>query len=97
MEFAPIKKRKRIYQTIIQQIKTSIANGQISPGENLPSERALAEMFGISQTSVKEAVTVLESSGIITVRPGVGMFINEDSRQDLLYKLTASGAVAHNS
>lgn len=88
MEFAPIKKRKRIYQTIIQQIKTSIANGQISPGEKLPSERALAEMFGVSRTSVKEAVTVLESSGIITVRPGVGMFINEDSQQDLLYKFS---------
>lgn len=39
---------------------------------------------------MKEAVTVLESSGIITVRPGVGMFINEDSQQDLLHKFSVT-------
>ncbi|MCM3740990.1 FadR family transcriptional regulator [Oceanobacillus luteolus] len=88
MEFTPIKKRKRIYQTIIQQIQESIANQKILPGEKLPSERALAEMFGVSRTSVKEAVTVLESSGIITVRPGVGMFVNEAPRQELLQKFS---------
>lgn len=88
MEFTPIKKRKRIYQTIIQQIKNSIADGSVLSGEKLPSERALAEMFGVSRTSVKEAVTVLESSGIINVRVGVGMFINEDSQQNLLFKFS---------
>lgn len=88
MAFTPIKKQKKIYQTIIQQIKNTIADGNILPGEKLPSERALAEMFSVSRTSVKEAVTVLESSGIITVRSGVGMFLNEDSQQDLLHKFS---------
>ena len=90
MEFTPIKRRKRIYQTIIQQIQESIANQDILPGEKLPSERALAEMFGVSRTSVKEAVTVLESSGIITVRPGVGMFVNEAPRARLVAEVFRS-------
>ena len=88
MVFKPIKKRKRVYETIIQQIKDAIANGSFKPGDKLPSERAFAEMLGVSRTSVKEAVTVLASSGIITVRPGVGMFINQDSEQKLLFKFS---------
>ncbi|MFD1848802.1 FadR/GntR family transcriptional regulator [Oceanobacillus bengalensis] len=88
MGFKPIGKRKRIYQTIIGQIKESIADGSLKPGEKLPSERALAEQFAVSRTSVKEAVTVLESSGIITVRAGVGMFLNEVTQHDLLHKFS---------
>lgn len=87
MEYKPIEKKK-VYQTIIQQIKDSILNGSIQPGERLPSERSLAKMFGVSRTSVKEAITVLESSGIINIRSGVGMYINENSIQDLLKKLS---------
>lgn len=86
MKFEPIKKQKRIYETIIQRIKEAITDGKLSPGDKLPSERAMAEMFDVSRTSVKEAVTVLEASGIITVRPGVGMFIREDPLDDLLDK-----------
>lgn len=89
MGFQPIKKRTRIYQTIIQQIKASIAEGKILPGDKLPSERALAEILNVSRTSVKEAITVLESSGIINVRAGVGMFLNDETPKDLLLKFSA--------
>lgn len=62
MEFQAIQKKKKIYQTIIDQIKHSIAEGTIQPGDKLPSERALATMFKVSRTSVKEAMTC---SGIL--------------------------------
>ncbi|MFP3490171.1 GntR family transcriptional regulator, partial [Staphylococcus sp. SIMBA_130] len=52
MEFQAIQKKKKIYQTIIDQIKHSIAEGTIQPGDKLPSERALATMFKVSRTSV---------------------------------------------
>src|SRR5690625_5647709 len=90
MELKPIKKNNKIYQNIIRQVKDSIENGNILPGDKLPSERALAEMLNVSRTSVKEAITVLESSGIITVRPGVGMFLNDDSHKSLQYKFSRS-------
>lgn len=88
MELKPIKKRKRVYQDIIDQIKFAVEEGEIKPGEKLPSERFLAEALCVSRTSVKEAITVLESSGIIKVRPGVGMFLNKYSKEELLVKLS---------
>ena len=88
MTFKPIKKRKRVYEYIIDQIKIAIEEGRVKPGDKLPSERALAEKLDVSRTSVKEAITVLESSGIVTVRPGVGMFLSNDSRRTLIYKFT---------
>ncbi|MET3696608.1 GntR family transcriptional regulator [Bacillus oleivorans] len=88
MKLKPIRKQKRIYQVIIDQIKLAIERGQIKPGDKLPSERMLAESLQVSRTSVKEAVTVLESAGVVHVRPGVGMFLIEDSQQSLLSKLS---------
>ncbi|TKC18099.1 FadR/GntR family transcriptional regulator [Robertmurraya kyonggiensis] len=88
MEFEPIRKQKRIYQVIIDQIKQAIEQGQIKPGDKLPSERMLAETLCVSRTSVKEAITVLETAGIVRVRPGVGMFLIEDSHQSLLSKFS---------
>src|SRR5690625_329810 len=79
MMFRPIKRRKRVYENIIDQIKIAIEEGRIKPGDKLPSERQLAEKLNVARTSVKEAITVLESSGVVTVRPGVGMFLNNDS------------------
>ncbi|MEN1967887.1 FadR/GntR family transcriptional regulator [Lentibacillus sp. N15] len=87
MEFKPIEKGKRVYQYIIDQIKMAIEEGQIQPGEKLPSERVLATNLRVSRTSVKEAITVLESAGIVTVRAGVGMFLCADSQSGLLDKL----------
>lgn len=88
MELKPIQKRKRIYEHVIDQIKQAIETGRIRPGEKLPSERVLAEQLRVARTSVKEAITVLESSGIITVRPGVGMFLNDDSRSQIVFRLS---------
>src|SRR5699024_9359456 len=88
MTFKPIKKRKRVYEYIIDQIKIAIEEGRVKPGDKLPSERALAEKLDVSRTSVKEAITVLESSGIVTVRPGVGMYLSNDSRRTLISQVT---------
>lgn len=88
MMFRPIKRRKRVYEYIIDQIKIAIEKGRIKPGDKLPSERSLAEKLDVSRTSVKEAITVLESSGIVTVRPGVGMFLNNDSQGVLIDKFS---------
>lgn len=88
MRLKPIEKRERVYQAVIQQIKQAIEQGEILPGEKLPSERTLAETLGVSRTSIKEAMTVLESTGVIDVRPGVGMFVREESERSLLLKFS---------
>jgi GntR family transcriptional regulator, transcriptional repressor for pyruvate dehydrogenase complex len=60
----------RTYESIIHQIEAAIARGDLRPGQRLPSERDLVAQFGVSRASVREALRVLESSGLLRSRPG---------------------------
>lgn len=60
----------RLYQRIVEQIEDAIARGQLKPGQRLPSERELVVQFGASRSTVREALRVLESSGVVRSRPG---------------------------
>ncbi|HBT46687.1 MAG TPA: GntR family transcriptional regulator [Peptococcaceae bacterium] len=74
MELKPIHTRK-IYEEIVRQIKELIGDGNLKPGDRLPSERELAERLGVSRASVREALTALAAMGVISVRPGEGTFV----------------------
>jgi GntR family transcriptional repressor for pyruvate dehydrogenase complex len=89
MYLQPIKKRKRVYQEIIERLKIAMENGELKPGDKLPSERTMAETFNVARTSVKEAITVLEASGIVNIRPGVGVFLVDQYRSELLPKFSS--------
>lgn len=60
----------RLYQRIVEQIEDTIARGELRPGQRLPSERELVEQFGASRSTVREALRVLESTGVVRSRPG---------------------------
>ena len=60
----------RLYQRIVEQIESAIARGELKPGERLPSERELVAQFGASRPTVREALRVMESSGLVRSRPG---------------------------
>jgi GntR family transcriptional repressor for pyruvate dehydrogenase complex len=86
MELAPIKST-RIYEEIVRQVKTMIAEGRLKGGDRLPPERDLAEKFVVSRTSVREALRALESLGLVEIRPGEGTFIREMSVEALVEPL----------
>lgn len=86
MHLAPIKST-RIYEEIVRQIKTMIAEGRLASGDRLPPERELAEKFLVSRTSVREALRALESLGLVEIRPGEGTFIREASLDRLIEPL----------
>jgi GntR family transcriptional regulator, transcriptional repressor for pyruvate dehydrogenase complex len=75
MILKPIKKRKRLYQEVIERLQSLIENGEIKPGDKLPSERNLAELLSVSRSTIKEAFSVLESKGIINIHQGLGVFL----------------------
>lgn len=77
-EFVKIKK-SRISDSIINQINQMILDGVLQPGDKLPSERELVEKLGVSRASVREAMSSLESMGIIDIRSGEGTFLNDES------------------
>lgn len=67
--------RRRLSDVIVDQVTDAIRSGQFVPGSRLPSERDLAQTFGVSRSLVREALRVLESLGLVEVRPGVGVIV----------------------
>lgn len=72
--FAPIKTYK-ISDEVYKQIVSLISNGQLQPGDKIPSERELSAELGISRQSIREALNRAEVMGLIEVRQGEGSFI----------------------
>jgi GntR family transcriptional repressor for pyruvate dehydrogenase complex len=74
MVFKPIRPKK-ISSQIAEQIRSSILAGEFSPGDKLPPERELAEMFGVSRPSVREALNILNSTGLVMSYQGGGTVV----------------------
>jgi DNA-binding FadR family transcriptional regulator len=62
---------------IVDQVRQLIRSGHLQPGDRLPSERELGEQFGVSRVVVREALRVLESTGLVVIRVGArgGAFV----------------------
>lgn len=72
-------RRVRSFDDIVDQVRTAIVDGSILAGERLPSERELAEQFGVSRATLREALRALEAVGLIEIRLGAhgGAFATE--------------------
>lgn len=62
--------RSRASQRIVEELRQSIRQREITPGERLPAERTLCEQFGVSRVTIREALRVLEASGLVDIRLG---------------------------
>ena len=60
-----------------QTLQRKIAEAEYRPGEKLPSQRELAANLGISRTSLREAISMLEALGMVRSHPGKGVFITK--------------------
>ena len=60
----------RTHQLVLQWIEGQLSGGKLALGGRLPAERSLAEQLGVSRTSVREAIRILEAMGVL--RAGVG-------------------------
>lgn len=74
MPFQKIETEK-VATTVQRQIELLILRGVLRPGDRLPSERDMAEQFGVSRPSVRDAVQALETAGLLATRPGSGVFV----------------------
>lgn len=66
--FKPIR-RIRAYEAMVEQVENAIRNGDLMPGDRLPSERDLMTQFQLSRSTIREALRVLESKGLVRSRP----------------------------
>jgi GntR family transcriptional regulator, transcriptional repressor for pyruvate dehydrogenase complex len=68
--------KEDVTATLIGVFKRLISEGSLAPGHRLPAERELAEMFGVSRSSLRQALKVLEIMGVISQRVGDGTYLN---------------------
>lgn len=75
----PIKPIRKNYLSveIMEQIKGNILRGEWKPGDKIPSENELKDMFGVSRNSVRTALQQLIALGILVSRHGGGTFVSE--------------------
>jgi GntR family transcriptional regulator len=64
-----------IYRQIVDQVRRQMAGGQLRPGMELPSVRALAQQHAINPMTVSKAYSLLESEGLLERRRGMGMVV----------------------
>jgi GntR family transcriptional repressor for pyruvate dehydrogenase complex len=70
--FQAAKKTSKISDQIIDQIRDAVLSGKLKPGDRLASEKELADQFGVSKATMREALRVLEVMGLIEIRKGLG-------------------------
>jgi GntR family transcriptional regulator len=64
-----------IYRQIVEQVRRLVASGQLKPGGELPSVRAVAQHHAINPMTVSKAYSMLEAEGLLARRRGLGMVI----------------------
>lgn len=84
----PIKKT-RVAEEVADRIRTLLLDGTFPPGQPLPSERHLAEQFGVSRGSIRDALRTLETIGLLETRHGQGTFPHELSVDRLVAPLAS--------
>lgn len=85
--FRPVEPANLRYEKVVLQIKSAISSGELKPGDKLPPERELAKLFGVSRTSIREALKSLATSGLITIRHGDGAYVSEPRLENELASL----------
>lgn len=90
MDVRPVS-RKGIYGDIVLQIRAMIDRGELRPGDRLPPERMLAEMFEVSRNTVREAIKALAEQELVESRQGAGTFVR--SVDEARFAATLAGVI----
>lgn len=92
-ELEPVR-RTKVYEEVAERIRRLITDRRLRPGDRLPPERELSERFGVSRTSVRDAIRVLELTGLLEPRQGEGTVVRELSPDALAQPLAS--VLVHN-
>lgn len=89
MALQPVPRRS-VPEDVVEQIVGEVLSGTMQPGDQLPSERRLAEVLGVSRPAVREALKRLSSIGLVEIRQGETTTVRDFRRHaglDLLPRL----------
>jgi GntR family transcriptional repressor for pyruvate dehydrogenase complex len=80
--------KDKLYESIAAEVERLIVGGMLKPGDILPAERELGERFGVSRTTVREAIKVLTQKGLLVVQTGRGAMVARPSFDVVTNSLT---------
>jgi GntR family transcriptional regulator, transcriptional repressor for pyruvate dehydrogenase complex len=89
--FSPLR-RERLSDAVADRLRAQIREGGLKPDERLPGHRELAEAFSVGLSSIREAISMLASEGLVETRAGRGTFVREGRRPPLT--LAAGGPLS---
>ncbi|KQN75268.1 FadR family transcriptional regulator [Devosia sp. BK] len=78
------RRRPRLAQIVVDELRRRIASGALPVGSQLPTEPQLEQQFEVSRTVVREAIAELRASGLVTPIQGKGIFVSEQTRPAMI-------------
>ena len=94
MTSIPLKKnhikRKRLYEEVVERIQQLIHSGEIRPGDSLPSERELMEIYGVGRPAIREAILTLQKEGFVSVSGGGRTRVIEPTAEHIVESLSTA-------
>ncbi len=87
--------QKSIVDRIIARLISAVVNGQLKPGQKIPTETELADSMGVGRNSVREAIKALVTVGVLVIRRAEGTFVadgfNDRMMEPMVYGLILEG------
>ncbi len=80
--------RPLVPRSVSEHLQGLILKGGLKPGDRLPSQRDLAGMLGVSRPSLREAISMLETMGLVRVRVGSGVYVASPSQRPPLWRFS---------
>jgi len=80
----------KLYMEIAEEIRRQIEEGVFRPGDRLPTLRELADRFGVSRATVREALSALRGQGLVEFRHGMGTYVRTASVEMWMQPLDAA-------
>ena len=76
-------RRSGLTEQLVEKFESLVLKGVLSPGEQLPPERRLAQLLSVSRASLRQALKALQVMGILEVRQGSGNYLRESAGEIL--------------
>ena len=71
----PGKPSRGLAAEVVDKISGQICSGELAPGVKLPTEQQMIRAYGVSRTVIREAISKLQTAGLVETRHGIGTFV----------------------
>lgn len=71
-------KPHRLVDDVVNQLQQKISSGEIQPGDKIPTEPRLMELFGVGRSTIREAIRVLVHAGLLEKKQGYGTYLKDN-------------------